>query len=176
MNEITPIGNQKQQEVVDETLRYIYLASTFNQKIFESIDVEFNLKGQASGAFCVNGSDTIIRYNPFIFSKHYAYCFANTIPHEVAHYVIYCIYGLRGARPHGAEWKEVMQQFGVEPRRTNALDLTGVPIRRQQRHPYRCSCSDHQVSTRRHNQIRSGKSSYTCRSCSGKLVINRTNE
>lgn len=170
MNEISPISDHEQLEVINETLRYIQQASTIYHHSFKPVDIVFNLKGQASGVFYTNGTQTMIRYNPYIFAKHYVYSLSNTVPHEVAHYIIYCIHGANGVRPHGHEWRGLMLQFGVEPRRTNTLDLEGVPVRRQRRHSYSCSCTHHQITSRRHNQIRNGKARYFCRSCNGELV------
>ncbi len=172
MTTITPIGRRQQQRVIAETLEYIQQAAAIFEHPFQPIDILFDLKGQASGMFCVHGEHTHIRYNPYIFAKHSRYSSENTVPHEVAHYIMYCLHGTAGVRPHGDEWKQLMLRFGVEPRRTNKLDLEGIPVRRQRRHPYNCSCTSHQISSRRHNQIRKGKARYYCRSCKGELVTN----
>ncbi len=172
MTTITPIGRRQQQQVVTATLNYIQRATAIFKRPFQPVDILFDLKGQASGVFSVHGSHAHIRYNPYIFAKHYGYSCTNTVPHEVAHYIMYCLYGTAGVRPHGDEWKGLMLQFGVEPRRTNTLDLEGIPVRRQHRHPYLCSCTSHMITSRRHNQIRRGKARYYCRSCKGELVTN----
>ncbi len=170
MGLVTPISNHQQLQVKLETLRYIEQAATLFRRSFEPVDIIFNLKGMASGIFCSNGTQTMIRYNPYIFAKHYAYSLTNTVPHETAHYIMYCLHGLNGVRPHGVEWKQLMREFGVEPHRTNRLDLKGIPVRRQRRHTYACSCSQHQISTIRHNRIRNGHARYYCRNCNGELV------
>jgi SprT protein len=46
-----------------------------------------------------------------------------------------------------------------------------VPVRRQRRFRYRCDCSTHQLSARRHNKIRHGRANYLCRSCGSEVVF-----
>ena len=165
MSTITPINSDKQKLVVNETLKYLQLAQDIFHHPLEPINILFDLSGMASGMFCVKNGSPLIRYNPYIFSKHFAYSLSNTVPHEVAHYILYSIYGLKSVRPHGKEWKEIMLQLGAKPNRTNSLNLEGIPNRRQRRHPYRCDCRDHLLSSRRHNRITHGKARYFCRSC-----------
>jgi SprT protein len=170
MTSITPIGSQRRKLIIADTQKYIRQAEDIFSHPFDSVNVLFNLKAQASGMFLACREHRLIRYNPYIFAKHFDYCVSNTVPHEVAHYVMYCLYGPKGTRPHGREWKDLMRKFGAIPSRTNSLDLTGIPIRRHRRHPYTCSCMNHQISSRRHNRIRAGKARYFCRSCKGELV------
>jgi SprT protein len=63
-----------------------------------------------------------------------------------------------------------MLALGVEPTVTGNYDLSGIPIRRQQRHSYQCACTQHNISTVRHNKILRGKAHYYCRSCKSKLT------
>ncbi len=172
MSTITPIGGQLQQLIIAETRKYAKKAEDIFGHAFDPVNVLFNLKGQASGMFVAHGEQTLIRYNPYIFAKHFDYSIANTVPHEVAHYIMYCLHGPKGVRPHGREWKDLMLKFGAIPSRTNSLDLSGIPLRRSRRHSYACSCMDHQITSRRHNLIRSGKARYFCRCCKGELVSN----
>jgi SprT protein len=172
MTTITPIGSGQQQLIIAETLKYIRKAEDIFSHAFEPVNVLFNLKGQASGMFFASGEQISIRYNPYIFAKHFDYSIANTVPHEVSHYIMYCLHGPKGVRPHGREWKDLMLELGATPSRTNSLDLTGIPIRRNRRHSYACSCMNHHISSRRHNLIRSGKARYFCRCCKGALVFN----
>ncbi len=169
MYRITPINISKQRQVIDETLKYLQIAADIFHHPFKPINILFDLSGQASGTFSVNKGIPLIRYNPYTFAKYFCYSLANTVPHEVSHYVIYSLYGPKAVRPHGREWKNLMLRFGVEPNRTNSLDLKGIPSRRQNRHKYRCNCTDHQISSTRHNRILNNKARYLCRLCNGKL-------
>lgn len=169
MSRIIPIDADKQKMVTAETDKYLQLASDIFHHPFKPINILFDLSGQASGMFRVKQGVAAIRYNPYIFAKHYTYSLSNTVPHEVAHYIMYSLYGLKRVRPHGKEWQGLMLKFGAEPSRTNSLDLEGVPTRRQQRHKYKCCCTDHLISSRRHNKITAGEVRYFCRSCKGEL-------
>jgi SprT protein len=169
MSIVSPIDTYKQKQVIDETQKYIKLASDIFHYPLKPINILFNLKGMASGMFLVKRGVPLIRYNPYIFAKHFSHGITNTVPHEVAHYAIYSLYGLKSVRPHGKEWKSLMQQFGAIPNRTNTLCLDGIPIRQYKRHQYSCNCSKHLITSRRHNKIRDEKAKYFCRACNGEL-------
>ena len=115
-----------------------------------------------------------IRYNPYIFSKYFDDNFATTIPHEVAHYVTDIIYGLKNIKPHGREWKEVMDAFGANASVTADYDLAGLPLKRQAVFTYQCDCREHQLSTTRHNKITKRRYKYTCNYC--KQVLHQKHE
>lgn len=136
------------------------------------IAVRFDLHGQSAGMYRVRGERREIRYNPLVFAHWYRENLADTVPHEVAHYVVDLLHG-RSARPHGAEWRAVMEAFGVAPRRTSDFDLNGLPLRRERRFGYRCGCGEHQLSATRHNRVVRGQSCYRCRSCGQQLIADR---
>jgi len=68
------------------------------------------------------------------------------------------------------EWRRVMKAFGVSPRATGRYELSGVPVRRQQRHSYRCDCRQHELTSTRHNRHQQGRK-YICRSCGAPLIL-----
>jgi len=170
VNIIDPINLQQQQRVIAETEHYIEQAAQLCDRRLAMIPVAFNLRGRAAGMYRVRGQQREIRYNPFLFAKYFDDNLANTVPHEVAHYVIDCLYGLRQVRPHGREWQTIMHGFGVKPERTCRYDLEGVPQRRQQRFRYQCGCATHQLTTQRHNKIQRGLARYLCRQCQQPLA------
>jgi SprT protein len=137
----------------------------------QPIPVFFDLRGRAAGMYRVARREAIIRYNPYIFARYFEHGLQATVPHEVAHYITDRLYGLAHVRPHGKEWRGVMQALGAEPRATARFDLHGIPLRRQRRFAYRCDCSTHQLSTCRHKRIATGAMRYHCRSCGGELVL-----
>lgn len=118
----------------------------------------------------VTGKNAVIRYNPYIFARYFEHGLEVTVPHEVAHYVTDRVYGLAHVRPHGDEWRAIMRLLDVEPHATARFDLSGLPIRRQRRFAYRCSCDTHELSTCRHNRVKKGKARYHCRRCGAALV------
>jgi len=167
---IEPIGSAQRTQVLEQTRFYIGQAEKIYDKNFPSVRVEFDLPGRTAGMYKVVGRQRCIRYNPWIFAKYFEENITGTVPHEVAHFVIDQIYGLRRVKPHGVEWRALMGAFGADPGVTFDLDLSGIPQRRQTRHHYNCPCQLHEVSATRHNRILRGKAVYHCLRCRGKLV------
>ncbi len=60
-----------------------------------------------------------IRVNPILKSPDNMHLLRETVCHEFAHLAIYLLHG-RSARPHGTEWRDLLERVGVEPR-------TGIP-------------------------------------------------
>ena len=166
---IAPIDTVQQQRVRSLTADYIVQAGRIYNEEFPSIQVMFDLRGRAAGMYRVHDARRTIRYNPYIFAKYFGDNLSTTVPHEVAHYVVDLLYGATRVRPHGREWQQVMLSFGAEPKATGNYDLSGIPLRKQRRHAYRCSCTQHQISSVRHNKMRLGKARYYCRYCKSAL-------
>ncbi|HED35976.1 MAG TPA: metallopeptidase (SprT family) [Gammaproteobacteria bacterium] len=157
---------QDQRRVITErTQHYIDRANELLGLKLSAIEVNFDLKGGSSGMFMVRSSQIRIRYNEIIFSQYFDDALDNTVGHEVAHYVVYSIYGLRKTRPHGIEWKQVMQLFNLRPEVTSRYDVSQLPLKQQRRHNYACGCMTHELSTTRHYKILRGKMTYHCRKC-----------
>jgi len=172
---IEPIDEEQRAQVRLRTQYYIELAQVIFDRKFDHIPVRFDLSGTTAGMFRRQGRRCEIRYNPWIFAKYLVENMRDTVPHEVAHYVVYCIYGERRIKPHGPQWQDVMARYGADAGVTFNLDLEGIPQRRQRTHPYHCGCQTHDVSTTRHNRIRKGASRYHCRTCAGELCYLETN-
>jgi len=168
---IEPITTEQQHHVIEVTNSFIQRASRFYDRQFLEIPVLFDLRGRASGMYCVKARQKYIRYNPWLFAKYYSDSLSDTIPHEVAHYVSDELYGLRNIRPHGAEWKSVMQLFGLKAKATGNYDLSVIPTHQHKRIDYHCACDIYQFTTKRHNQVLRGKANYACRKCGEILVI-----
>jgi len=172
---IHPLNNEKQQLVIQETQAYIKQAADLFKVKNVTVDITFNLKGRAAGMYRVKrkifSHNREIRYNPYIFSKYFDDNFKTTIPHEVAHYISDLIYGLRNIKPHGREWKEIMQAFGADATVTAAYDLTGIPQRSKTLYTYQCSCREHQIGAIRHNRIEKKGGTYICSLCKQTLYF-----
>ena len=169
-NVVQPIGEAQRQHVEQRTEDFICQAETIFGRRFARVPVLFDLKGRTAGMFKVVGRHGLIRYNPWIFGKYFAENLRDTVPHEVAHYIVHEVYPRRGTKPHGCHWKGLMAQFGADPGVTFQLDLDGVPQRRQNNHPYQCSCRVHDMSSTRHNRAQRGAARYLCRYCNDSLV------
>ena len=166
---IDPIDPAQQQQVLDRTEYFILEAEQIFSRKFARLPVLFDLRGSTVGMYKVLGKRRWIRYNPWIFAKYFELNLGDTVPHEVAHYVIDELYGKR-AKPHGSEWQALMASFEADPGVTFRLDLSGIPRRQQRTHPYVCLCRTHEVSSTRHNRVMRGRGSYLCRNCDGELV------
>lgn len=172
MNMVEPINGRQQQQVIESTHYCISRASELMQCKLAIIPVKFNLKGRAAGMFCVSAGQQWIRYNPYIFAKYFSDNLSQTIPHEVAHFAIEQVYGHDHVRPHGREWRALMQAMGVtDASRTCTYDLTGIPQRKQHYHSYLCDCSHHQLTRQRHNRIKRDGMRYYCRQCQQLLIL-----
>lgn len=105
---------------------------------------------------------TIIRLNAELLERHPREMLEQTIPHEVAHVVANHLYGPR-IRPHGPEWRSIMQAFGVTPDVRH--NMHAEPTRRLRRHHYLCGCPDGvELTAIRHNRAQRG-TVYRCRRC-----------
>jgi len=166
---IEPINAEQRAQVVDKTQATLALAEREYGREFPAIPVLFDLRGRCSGMYRVRGRERVIRYNPHIFAKYFSDNLATTVPHEVAHYVSDCLYGLAKIRPHGDEWRRIMALFNADDSRTADYDLSGIPTRRQRYFDYRCVCQSHRLSTRRHNKLARGEVIYNCRQCGESL-------
>lgn len=168
---LEPIGESQRAQVRDATQGYVGRAESLFDRSFEPIPVLFDLAGSTAGMFKVVGSERCIRYNPWIFAKYFEENLRDTVPHEVAHYVVHQVYRRGRVRPHGPEWQAVMGAFGADPTVTFNLDISDIPQRRERRHRYLCACREHQISSTRHNRVLRKKATYQCRRCQGDLVF-----
>ncbi len=164
------LNTPQQAQVRHATQDCIVRAAGLFGREFVMPAVRFDLSGCAAGQYRVLRGKVAIRYNPWIFARYYEDNLNETVPHEVAHFVVDQLWGLRRVRAHGEEWQSVMRALGAEPRVTARYDLTGLPVRRQRRHPYHCACQTHQLTSCRHNRVQRGAAQYRCRQCGESLV------
>jgi len=130
--------------------------------------VAFDLRGRAAGqaVFARRSRDCRIRINAALLDSHPQQMLADTVPHEVAHVVIYRLYGRR-VRPHGKEWQALMRAFGVDPAPCHALPAE--PVRQLKRFCYECACDEPAwLTSIRHKRALQG-TAYICRRCGQKL-------
>lgn len=167
---IEPIGDAQRRQVLERTEFFIASAEQLFERRFERIPVHFDLRGSTAGMFKLHGKHCQIRYNPWIFAKYFAENLHETVPHEVAHYIVHKLYVARRVKPHGVEWRRVMAAFGIDPAVTFDLCLDGVPQRRQRTHRYHCGCRVHELSSTRHNRVQRRRGQYQCQVCGGLLV------
>jgi len=167
---IDPITEQQQRQVIAATHRCIDQASALYGREFKTVPVDFDLSGRCAGMYQVRGRARRIRFNPWLFAKYYQDSIGDTVIHEVAHYIVDSLYGLKRVKPHGAEWKKIMVDLGAVPKATGNYDLSGIPTRQYQRFAYSCGCRTHQLTIMRHRKILKGRAKYLCQFCNGALV------
>ena len=189
---ISPINVSVQQQVVAEVERYRQKAADIYQQSFPAIPVRFDLKGKTAGMYRVRMSaskgiirralgrdltvpvEKVIRFNPWLFAKYPEDSWANTVPHEVAHYIVDCLYGMRTIRPHGKEWQSVMANFGAPAVVRANYDLSDIPVRQVKRYTYQCQCREVLLSSYRHRKIINGLQRYRCRDCAADLTYSES--
>ncbi len=93
MDLVKPIDDAQRQRVIDETTACIYKADDLFNQSFDLIPVSFDLMGRAAGMYRVRNGQRVIRYNPWLFARYFKDNLANTVPHEVAHYIVDMVYG-----------------------------------------------------------------------------------
>lgn len=137
-------------------------------------EIGFDLSGTAAGQYrCLRRGRMErhqLRFNPYLLARHFRKGLDTTVPHEVAHYAVSVLAEQQRPRPHGPEWRRLMRILGAEPDVTHGFDLDGIPVKRQKRWRYRCTCRDHELSTTRHNRSRRGMA-YLCTFCRAPLVF-----
>lgn len=163
------LSSEQEEQVRETTNQWVTRAVEIWSTAFDGIPVHFDLRGRASGMFCFRNQQKWIRFNPFIFARHFEESLASTVPHEVAHYICFELHGGK-PKPHGKEWKAIMRAFGVPANATCQLDISDLPQKRLKRYIYHCQCSQHELTSIRHNRIVRGVANYACPKCQTRLI------
>ena len=143
--------------------REVYPALPFPQ-------VWFDLKGASAGQAHLGRGG--LRFNAVLLSENRQAFFAEVIPHEMAHWLVFHLQDGPRLKPHGREWQRVMVGlFGLPPRVTHRFDIGKAQPRP---YLYQCGCQgedshQHRFTAQRHAQVRRGRR-YRCRSCAQTLV------
>jgi SprT protein len=155
--ELLQLATRETQALIRRAERHYHIS-------IPSVDILFDLRGTAAGMVLFpQGSPPVIRYNPILLQHNRHDFLTQTLPHEVAHLIARRLYG-RSIRPHGNEWKAVMEFFGADSLRCHNYATENVPVRKLRRFTYICGCQQHQLTTIRHNRIQKGLT-YRCRQC-----------
>lgn len=163
-----PLSDALRERVLERTRELVERANAHFGLALPVPRVDFDINGVAWGYYVRHGTRVRIRFNPVLFERAFAESLNDTVPHEVAHYVVDHAFSRR-AKPHGSEWQRVMRLFGVDkPKATARYDTEGLSVRRQRRFAYRCDCREHEITTTRHRRALRGVR-YVCRECQAAL-------
>lgn len=133
-------------------------ANRFFGHAFSMPTYNFKQRGKAAGTAHLQRNE--LRFNAFMYQQRPDEFLNSVVPHEVAHIIVYQIYGL-SVRPHGKEWQAVMRKvYNLSPDRTHTFD---VPPPKQS-FQYQCDCQTHQFTKLRHNKTLRG-TEYICKRC-----------
>ena len=153
-----------QRQAVVLTRQFLALAARLFGSALVAPSIRFDLRGQSAGQFRETGrGGLLIRYNSLLLERHPQEFLSQTVPHEVAHLVVFNLLGPR-VPPHGHEWRAVMATFGARPDRCHNFSVEGLKTRHLRRYDYRCACRTHHLTNIRHNRILSGQV-YLCKQC-----------
>jgi len=158
-------------DLVEDT---ILKAEKIYYKSFDRIEIKFNLKGGTAGQyhFLKGSSDSkgsYFRFNIDIANANGKKLYKDTVVHEVAHYIARSLAKGKYIKPHGKEWKSVMNALGVNPERCHSYTIP-KSTRKLKYFDYICDCDTHSISSIIHNRILKGQKRY-CKKCKGILKM-----
>jgi len=139
-------------------------------------EVRFTKRGKTAGCVTYKGlQDPYINFNMVLLKENFDDFVSQTVPHEVAHYLTWVLYGLqytnKGRRIiHGKDWKNMMSYLGVESSRCHSYNTANSTVRKMKVFEYKCDCMTHELTSIRHNKVLRGKAKYCCSKCGSKLV------
>lgn len=134
-------------------------------RAFSRPHINFKQRGKAAGSARLQTNE--LRFNPVLLQENQQHFITHTVPHEVAHLLVYQLYGR--TKPHGKEWQQIMNQiFGLTAKTTHQYDVSNV---KGKTFTYACQCAEHQLTIRRHNKIVRDNIKYICRLCKHSLTI-----
>lgn len=130
--------------------------------------VSCRLKGRTAGT--ADSARQRLRFNWQLLCENRQHFLGQTVPHEVAHWVVMEVVergGRQRVKPHGPEWQQVMTNlYGVAPDVTHRMDVSAAS---PMPWAYGCACdAPHYLSTRRHANAQRGRR-YRCRRCGQEL-------
>lgn len=138
-------NGQAVKQVVENTVRhYLDMAERQHGRTFEMPTIEYFHKGRKAGH--ANGSQWMVGFNTGLLEDNLQRYTVRTIPHEVAHIVVYAVHGQlykNGKRDsHGEAFKAQMDAFGCENTRCHTMDTSKVRQKKRvtKKYAVKCSC------------------------------------
>lgn len=185
---MTNVSPDTHRRVLEVTQRCIDLANKRYGMSLGMPRIEYSLRGCTAGKAM---EDFRMLLHPHFLVTETEDMINVTVPHEIAHIIVGAREHLghygnqlrvvrRGRRlrrviaPHGPEWGEVMELFGLDPERCHKYDVKEVRVRKA-RYQYQCAnpkCNRViSISGRAHNQLLRKPNSRWHIGCKGHLLI-----
>ncbi|WP_375752553.1 SprT family zinc-dependent metalloprotease [Vibrio sp. HN007] len=162
---MTEFPSAFEEDIQKKAAWCIHRAEIAFQRAFSQPEISFKLRGKAAGKAYLQTNQ--VRLNPVLFQENYQAFIDEVIPHEIAHLVTYQIFGK--VRPHGHEWKMVMEKvFRIPAKTTHSFEVASVQGKTFE---YKCRCECYPLSIRRHNKVLRQQANYMCKSCRQPLVF-----
>ena len=150
------------RQVVEQTVKhFIEMAEQQHGRSFKMPAIEYFHKGRKAGH--AKSYAWTVGFNAGLLEDNLQRYMVRTIPHEVAHLVVFAVHGQlykNGKRDsHGEKFIEQMEAFGCETTRCHTMDTSKValPKRKTTKYTVKCSCGwTGQVGKVRANKIARG--------------------
>lgn len=156
------IPNELKINVIERCKDCQFKIEQFVGKPLNSPKITFDQRGKIAGSALLQTNH--VRFNPKLLIDNQDEFFSEVIPHEICHIAVFQLLGK--VKPHGEEWKALMQNvFSLPGKATHRLDIDSVLGKL---YDYACQCSTHKLTIRRHNKAKKGLR-YICRSCKSEL-------
>lgn len=136
------------------------------ERVIDSFDLDINVDIEVSGRFKQKAgqyrhNERKIRISKYLLENHPEEV-VETVKHELGHAVVMHRYRERRTKPHGKEWKSIMQELGVDnPKACHNLQLA------EYSYLVRCTNPSCDVELGRHRKSRLVKKPqlYICNEC-----------
>ena len=149
----------------DKTLEVCAWAETRYGRLFEVPELRFDLRGLTAGL--AYPARNLIRFNLNLLKANPQDFISETVPHEVAHLLSWTINGPE-AKPHGPEWKAIMNDMGLNPEVCHTYPATRARARGriQKVFFYACACAGRRYTFTAIQHKRSAAGvNYRCTNC-----------
>jgi len=163
-----PLSFSLKEKAKELLVQLLHKVNVQQKRTFTMPTISFDLRGKAAGMAHYN--ENHVQYNPVLFAENADDFLATTVPHELAHILVWQKYGPK-ADGHGTEWKAAMRLLGAVPNRTHSFDVANAAVGQQ--FSYLCACRTHFFGVKKHRDASRG-TIYTCKTCKKRLVLQST--
>lgn len=172
------------QKVQKAIIKYLTIAVKALPELEDlpELKISTNLKGRCGGMYIYGPDYHEIKINRVLLEENEEYILGQTVPHEVSHFIVHflygdsrdCITGRRKIKPHGIQWKGIMNVLGKKAHRCHNMDTSNL-ISTTNKIKYKCGCRSHYLTHKRHIKICNTNYMCTCNICGDILVCSETN-